>query len=117
MTVSFSASYVDVDAGYGPTIVLAIAGDAFELHVALRVSEVARLDEVLSTPWQGGALHVGTAAGVAAWWSCDNGEVAICVGHDEQTWDFGISFPASELASCVESVNGELAAWEKRICE
>src|SRR5690349_10135769 len=112
MTVAFSASYAEEDDG--PAVVLTISSEVFELNVALRISELARLDDVLATPWQGGALHLGTSAGAAAWWSCDDGRVAICVGHDDQTWDFSISFPVVEFAKLHESISRELEYSNKR---
>ena len=110
MTVSFSASSSFDESG--SVITLNISSEMFELHVALRIPEIARLDEVLSTPWQGGALQLGTSGVSAAWWSCDDRKVAICVGHSDQTWDFSISFPASEFVNLRESVKRELAALE-----
>lgn len=110
-TISFCANHADVGDGSG--IVLKISSDAFELNVALRIYELERLDKVLSTPWQGGALQLGSSANSAAWWSCDDGEVSICVGHDDQTWDFSISFPVSELAHLRECIETELAQWER----
>ena len=112
MMISFSSNYAH--GGDGPAIGLKISSDAFELNVHLRVSELARLDDVLSTRWEAGALQLGTSASSAAWWSCDDGQVAICVGHDDQTWDFSIAFPVSEFANLRESINGELAAWALR---
>ena len=112
MTFEFSANYAEEDDG--PAVVLKISSEAFELNVALRISEIARLDDVLATPWQGGALRLGTSAGAPAWWSCDDGQVAICVGRDDQTWDFSIAFPVAELATLRASIDSELAYWKKQ---
>jgi hypothetical protein len=109
MPTSFSANYTDV----GDAIVLTISSDVFELNVALRIHELARLDHVLATPWQGGALQLGECANSAAWWSCDEGNVAIGVGHDDQLCDFSISFPVSEFTKLRESIDGELAKWDR----
>lgn len=110
MTVPFSANYGDITDL--PAVVLKISNDVFELNVWLRTSELARLDDVLATRWESGALQLGSSANAAAWWSCDNGDVAICVGPDDQTWDFSITFPASEFAKLRESID-ELAEREQ----
>jgi hypothetical protein len=55
-TVSFSATYADV--GDDPAIGLPISSDALELNVALRIYELARLEDVLSTRWRDGALDL-----------------------------------------------------------
>jgi hypothetical protein len=107
-TLSFSANYADLNDE--PAISLKIGSDSFELNVTLRIFELARLDEVLSTRWEGGALRLGSSASSATWWSCDEGKVAICVGHDDQTWDFSISFPVAEFENLRESIESELAS-------
>lgn len=62
------------------------------------------LDRVLHTRWDVGALHIGTSANAAVWWSCNGETVSVCIGHDDQTWDFSIAFAASEFARMRQSI-------------
>jgi hypothetical protein len=43
------------------------------------------------------ALQVGTSAKAPVWWNERDGTVDILVGHDDVTWDFGVTVPLSTV--------------------
>lgn len=86
-----------------------ISSPVYELNVFVLPDDVAKLHQVRATPWIDGALKIGKSAGAQAFWSSteDNqNPIAIDVGHDDQTWDFGVSVPTTTL----EEVLRELEA-------
>jgi hypothetical protein len=105
--LSLSAEAGSLDDGR-PAFAVKIQGAAYELNVWIPVSELSALRKVPSTPWGTGALQIGESAGSASFWSCDSGEIFIGVGHDDQSWDFGASFPESEFARLLSEIEREL---------
>ncbi len=93
-----------------PAIALKIQGPRYELNVLLSIAELPLLREVLSTRWDSGALRIGSSAGAAAFWawSCEAGEVWVGVGHDDETWDFGVLFPKSDFLALIAEIEREL---------
>jgi hypothetical protein len=105
----FSLSAGAASLGDGrPAIAVKVQGPAYELNVWIPISELAALRRVPSTPWEAGALRIGESAGSPAFWSCDSGEIFIGFGHDDQTWDFGVTFPATEFLGLLSEIEREL---------
>jgi hypothetical protein len=81
------------------------AAPDWELNVSVPASEVAVLRRVPSSPWLPGAVRAGVSAGSPAFWSAEaDGRVSVLVGHDDQTWDFGVSFPMAALDEVLRAV-------------
>jgi hypothetical protein len=91
-----------------PAIAVKIQGPAYELNVWIPVSELPSLRRVPSTRWEKGALRIGRSAGSETFWSCDSGEVFIGVGHDDQTWDFGVLLSEGEFSRLLSEIEREL---------
>ena len=104
-SLSAEASWLEDGA---PAIALKIQSDVCELNLWLAVSSLPRLREVPSTPWEAGALRLGTSAGSSAFWSCDDGEIFVGVGHDDETWDFGVSFPETLFPDLIAEIERAL---------
>jgi hypothetical protein len=94
-----------------------IGTDSFEINVDVPVEFVDRLNLVRQTPWGSGALHIGTSAGMPAWWcvgdeSEDTRILSILVGQDDETWDIAVQLPIDtvdevlrEIAECSIAAN------------
>ncbi len=109
MAISFAASPSTVGTDDDqPGITLKISCVECEMNVWLALAELPILDRVLATPWEGGALKLGTSASADAWWSCDNGFVLVAAGHDDQAWDFGLRFPVAQFADLRAAIAEEL---------
>jgi hypothetical protein len=80
---------------------------AVELNVWLLEREARRLEEVREARWNDrGSLQLGQVAGAPAWWSVDPEEqtLEILVGHDDETWDVGASWPLATLDEIIAEV-------------
>ena len=105
---------ISVSAGAGslrdgtPAIAVKIQGPEYEINISIPISELAVLRKVPLTQWESGALCIGKSAGSASFWSCDSGQIYIGVGHDDQTWDFGVMFPESEFSGLLAEIEREL---------
>jgi hypothetical protein len=105
-TFSFTAEEADLLGA--PAVVLKISGPSYEINVWLRPPEVRVLDAVPNTSWQASrAIRAGTCAGASVFWSCDDGEVFISVGDDDESWDLGISFPLSLFSELMDDIENE----------
>ena len=100
---SLSADITSFEGG-ASGIAIKIQADPCELNVWLTPEEASRLREIPRAPWGAGAVRLGSSAGSPAFWSCDDGEVFVCVGHDDETWDFGVSFPDRLLPGLASEV-------------
>lgn len=92
-----------------PGVCLVISATEYELHVQLHLDEIQLLEKVPFTPWETGALKIGTSANADAWWSCDDGTIFIGIGHDDQTWTFGVHFPVDRFDDLRAAIADELS--------
>jgi hypothetical protein len=106
--VSFYANDSVVDPDGSAAIALKISCNAYELNIWIRDAELPRLDSVPLTSWEAGAIKIGTSAGADVWWSSDDGRISIGVGHDDQTWDFGVGFSLSDYSRLRNAIDDEL---------
>ena len=93
-----------------PAIAVKISAPSYEVNVGLRLEEVGLLPAILSTSWKTGAKPVGRSAGAHVFWSCDDGMVSLGIGHDDQTWDVGISFSAEAFHRMLAAIQHEIGA-------
>jgi len=100
---SLSAETSSLEDG-APAVAVKIQSDVCELNVCIAVPDLPRLRDVPTTPWDSGALRLGVSARSPAFWSCDRGQISVCVGHDDETWDFGISFPENLLPDLISEI-------------
>jgi hypothetical protein len=104
--VSFEAASSELE-DETPAIAVKISGGDYELNVWLRMPELPLLAKVPTTTWDDGALRAGQSASAAAFWSCDDGQVSVFVGHDDETWDFSVSFPAADFQDMLDEIERE----------
>ena len=92
---------LDADGNYA----VKLSAPDWELNVTVPPAEVAELRRVQSAPWVGGSVRVGVSAGSAAFWSVgEDGRVSTLIGSDDQTWDFGVSFPMAVFEEVLRGI-------------
>ena len=108
-TISITAAraYIEDDV---PAIAVKISGQSYELNIWLQLPDVERLRDVKTAPWADGSIRAGTSANAPAFWSCDRGAVFVGVGHDDETWDFGISTTMADFHALLAEIERELGA-------
>jgi hypothetical protein len=75
-----------------------LQSDTWELNIWATTDELWKLADIEKTDWdQRRTLQVGTSAKAPVWWSERDGTVDILVGHDDVTWDFGVTVPLSTV--------------------
>lgn len=101
-----------IDAGGAPSYAVKIGADSFEVNVLIPAAEADRLSRVRRTPWEGGALRIGTSAGAPAWWCAGGGDidddtttVSILIGEDDQTWDVALQLPAEVIDDVLREID------------
>lgn len=78
---------------------------ACEWNIHLERGELLRLSEVRQARWSDRkSLRLGQAAGSSVFWSTDDSMLSILVGHDDETWDFGVMLPLAVLDEILEEV-------------
>jgi hypothetical protein len=76
-----------------------ISSEFVELNVVIPCSEIQQLRDAHTIPWGSGAIRLGTSAGANVYWSAgDAGTLSVLVGHDDQTWDIGLTLPADVIS-------------------
>ena len=90
---------VSDDAG-NAAVGLRVRNFAYEINVVLGYEEIEQLADL--SAWEPGAVQIGSVAGVAAFWSNDNGNIAISVGTNHETWDFCIWLDDVDLQEIVD---------------
>lgn len=82
-----------------------ISSSFVEFNVTIPGSEIDQLRQVLSTDWASGALRLGTSAGAAVFWCTgDDDTLSVLIGHDDQTWDIGLTLPAKVVPQILDSL-------------
>lgn len=78
--------------------VVKLQGETWELNVWATTDEFWKLADIEKTDWvQRRTLQVGTCAKAPVWWNERDGTVYISVGHDDVTWDFGVTVPLATV--------------------
>lgn len=86
-------------------LVLRIHTNMLELNVWIAEHEIALLQRVQCASWDArGSLRIGRSANSPVFWSTTDTELSILVGHDDETWDFGLRLPLSALQQILAEV-------------
>ena len=93
-----------------PAVVLTIQGPMFELNVWMRPDELPLLDGVSEADWDSrGSLRIGRCGAAPVFWSSDAEHLSILIGHDNETWDFGVTLPRNTLKDILQEIRAEQA--------
>lgn len=71
-----------------PLALVKLQGEEWELNIRASLSDFVRLRDVRYADWATrNSLPIGTSAGADVHWAASEGQVAILIGHDDETWD------------------------------
>jgi hypothetical protein len=105
--ISITASEVYLD-GDEEGFAVKIQTEAYELNVRFTKEEIEKLKLVKEARWEErGSLKIGESAGAPAFWSSDGDKVLVLVGHDDETWDFGVTLPLSTVSEMLSEIEAE----------
>jgi hypothetical protein len=88
-----------------PAFAIKITSALIELNVTIPQSEISQLKMALSKDWASGTIRLGTSAGAPVYWcAAEHGNLSVLIGHDDQTWDIGLTLPASVVPMIFDSL-------------
>ena len=90
------------DRAGGAAVGLKLQHSNYEINLLIAYDEIQKLSALSN--WEPGAVQIGSAAGAAAFWSNDSGNVSIFVGTDDENWDFGVWISEAELLEIIDQV-------------
>lgn len=84
---------------------LKIQTETWEMNIMMNKKELEQIKEVYSARWGNRTcLKIGSCAGAATFWSCEEDGLSILVGSDDECWDFGVLVPKSEIDNIIAEV-------------
>jgi hypothetical protein len=76
----------------------------------MRPDELSILQRVSETDWNSrGSLQIGRSGDAPAFWSSDSEHLSILIGHDDESWDFGVMLPRRTLEDILSEIRAEQA--------
>jgi hypothetical protein len=105
ISVTLNPAFIESDE---PAFSLKIQGPDWELNVQMGEVELALIPSVRFARWnERGSVRIGTSADSQAFWSCEDGNLSILIGHDDETWDFGVTVPEAVLDDIITEIGRE----------
>ncbi|RCG31722.1 hypothetical protein DQ384_09270 [Sphaerisporangium album] len=93
---------VTLDDSDGSTVVVKLQTETWELNIRAPLADLARLHDIRQADWASRrSLAVGTCAGSPVFWTANEDQATILIGHDDETWDIGISLPIETVDEIV----------------
>ena len=75
-----------------------LQGEYWELNIYLTSAELSSLPAVRQATWSDRkTLQLGRTAGSHVFWAVDGDFLSVLVGHDDETWGFGVMVPIEIL--------------------
>lgn len=77
-------------------VAVKMSSDQWELNVLAPPLDLVRLYGIRDADWDTRrSLEIGTSANASVFWAMSHiqGEVNVFVGHDQETWDIGVTVP------------------------
>src|SRR5690349_6183350 len=88
-----------------PAFALKVQSTDWELNVRMREAELALIPSVRFAQWnERGSVRIGTSANSQAFWSFEDGNLSISIGHDDDNWDLGVTMPEAVLDDIITEV-------------
>ena len=101
---SLELSYNEYDKGF----YLRISRQGYEMNLFLSETELVLIPQVKTALWsEHSSIKIGNCAGISAFWSCEEGELSILVGQDDECWQFGTILPESVLDEIIDKIRNE----------
>jgi hypothetical protein len=103
---------IDLSAGDGAAAVK-LQSAHWELNIRAPGTEFARLRDIEGADWDARrSLAVGTCAGAGVFWARSDDQVAILVGHDDETWDVAVLVPLATVHEIAAGTTGQRSVAE-----
>jgi len=90
------------------TIAVTLQDPKWELTVRAAAADFAKLRDIQHTTGKERSLGMGRCADAPVWWNEQDGLLHILVGHDDMTWDVGVTVPPTTAEDVVRAVEQEL---------
>jgi hypothetical protein len=82
---------------------------AWEVNVRASPAEIASLRDIRGADWDTQrTIAAGRSAGESAFWAYEDCEVTLMIGHDEETWDIGVTIPVETVDELVSQAEREV---------
>ena len=92
-----------------PAILLTLSSSSVEVNVWLTVDEADALHRLTTLPCDSRALRLGKCANSQAHWGRDGDKTFyLLVGHDDETWDVGLTLSDSNFSAMINEVESHL---------
>lgn len=102
ISVTLEPAFIEPDE---PAFALKIQSPDWELNVLMREVELALIPGVRSAQWnERGSIRIGKSTNSQVFWSCEDGNLSIFIGHDDETWDFGVTVPEAILDDIIAEI-------------
>lgn len=80
-----------------------IATSLYEVNVYFSEGEIHQFKQVFSARWKERSLCLGTSANAIVHWATDDNQtVSMLIGHDDETWDIGFTFPEHIIQEIIQ---------------
>ncbi|GAA0575404.1 hypothetical protein [Actinomadura livida] len=90
---------VTLDMDAGPTPLLILQSESWEIHVWAPLKDLSRLSEIREATWPNRrSLQAGICAGTPVFWSLTTDDQAtLLIGQDDETWDAALLIPLTTV--------------------
>ena len=101
---------VTLNEATGSVVAMKLRTPTWELNIWAPAADFVRLHAIDDADWNARrSLAIGTSADAPVHWAKNGDQVAILIGHDDETWDIALSVPVAtvhEIASLAEQHMG-----------
>jgi hypothetical protein len=98
----------EIDNWGNPLFILKIQKDDWEINVSMTPNELMLIPKARTARWdERGSIRLGECAGASTFWSCQDGNLSILVGHDDECWDFGVWIPEGIIDEVIAEIERE----------
>jgi len=78
------------------------------MNIWLTANELALVPSVRAAGWdECQSIQLGLCAGAPAFWSCENDNLSILVGRDDECWEFGVTLPEEIIDDVIAEIKRE----------
>lgn len=85
-----------------------LTGDEYELNIFLTREELPKFAEIPNTRWEDrNTPQIGRSAGSKVYWAHEGARCHILVGHDDETWDFGVDVSSDVYEQILKAIAEE----------
>jgi hypothetical protein len=91
-----------------PLFILTIQKPDWEMNIWMAANELALLPKVRTARWsERESIKLGECAGSPTFWSCEDGNLSILVGYDDECWDIAVTLPEGIIDDMIAEIARE----------